>query len=326
MHLTLKYRERIRELLVTLLLDSAEGQPVFIAVVDLHWADPSTLAVLGLLIDQVPTTNFLALLSYRPEFTPPWPSRPYVTPMMLSRLTRRLAGEMVGQLIGGNTLPEEVLSQVTAKSEGVPIFVEELTRMLLESDLLKDAGDHYELTGPLTPLAIPSTLQDSLTARLDQLSAVREVARLGAVLGREFTYELINAVSNLDEESLDSHLHQLVNAEFLYQKGLPPDANYTFQHALIQDAAYESLLRSNRQQYHQRVAEAMEEGFADAVETQPELAWTCCDYADTLRERDGTGHKVEAGALLDESPSISSELGMRLLMERVLSRREILGA
>ena len=238
---------------------------------DLHWADPSTLAVLGLLMDQVPTAKVMVLLSFRPEFTPPWPSRAYVTPIMLSRLTRRLAGEMVERLTGGKTLPEEVLSQVAAKSDGVPIFVEELTRMLLESNLLKEAGDHYELTGPLAPLAIPSTLQDSLTARLDRLSAAREVAQLGAILGREFTYELIKAVSRLVEELLGSHLQKLVNAEFLYQRGLPPEANYTFQHALIQDAAYESLLRSNRQQYHQRVAEAMEEGFTDAVETQPEL-------------------------------------------------------
>ena len=263
--------ERTRELLVALLLDSAEDQPVFLVVEDLQWADPSTLGMLGFLLDQVPTANVLVLLSYRSEFTPPWSSRSYVTPMMLSRLTRRLAGEMVHRLTSGKTLPEEVLGQVAAKSDGVPIFVEELTRMLLESGLLEEAGDHYELTGPLTALAIPSTLQDSLTARLDRLSSAREVAQLGAVLGREFTYELIRAVSPLDEESLGSRLQQLVDAEFLYQRGLPPDANYTFQHALIQDAAYESLLRSNRQQYHRQAAEAMEDGFADAVETHPEL-------------------------------------------------------
>ncbi len=184
-------------------------------------------------------------------------SRAYLTPIMLNRLTRRLAGEMIGRLTGGITMPEEVLSQVAAKSDGVPIFVEELTRMLLESDLLKEVGDHYELTGPLVPLAIPSTLQDSLTARLDRLSSAREVAQLGAVLGREFTYDLIKAVSPLDGELLDNHLQKLVNAEFLYQRGLPPDANYIFKHTLIQDAAYESMLRSNRQQYHRQVAQAM---------------------------------------------------------------------
>ena len=263
--------ERTRELLVALLLDTPEDQPLFLVVEDLHWADPSTLATLGLLLDQVPTAKVMALLSFRPEFTPPWPSRAYITPVVLNRLTRRLAGEMIGRLTGGKTLPEEVLSQVAAKSDGVPIFVEELTRMLLESDLLHEVGDHYELTGPLTPLAIPATLQDSLTARLDRLSSAREVAQLGVVLGREFTYELINAVSPWDEELLGSHLQGLVNAEFLYQRRLPPDANYTFKHALIQDAAYESLLRSRRQQYHRRTAEVLEEGSADIVETQPEL-------------------------------------------------------
>ena len=265
------HRERTRELLVALLLDTPDDRPVFLVVEDVHWADPSTLAVLGLLLDQAPTAKVLALLSFRPEFTPPWPSHAYVTPIMLSRLTRRLASEMVGRLTGGKTLPEEVLSQVADKSDGVPIFVEELTRMLLESDLLKEVGDHYELTGPLTPLAIPSTIQDSLTARLDRLSSAREVAQLGAVFGREFTYELINSVSPLDEESLGSHLQELVHAEFLYQRGLPPDARYTFKHALIQDAAYNSLLISRRQQYHQRTAQVLEEGSADIVEMEPEL-------------------------------------------------------
>ena len=143
--------------------------------------------------------------------------------------------------------------------------------MLLESGLLKEAGDRYELTGPLTTLAIPSTLQDSLTARLDRLASAREVAQLGAVLGREFTYSLIRSVSPLDEELLGSHLQRLVDAEFLYQRGLPPDANYTFKHALIQDAAYQSLLHSRRQQYHQRTAQVLEEGSAGIVEMQPEL-------------------------------------------------------
>ena len=291
-------RERTRELLVALLLlDTHEDQPVFLVVEDLHWADPSTLAVLGLLLDQAPTAKVLALLSFRPEFTPPWPSRAYVTPIMLSRLTRRLAGEMVGRLTGGKTLPEEVLSQVAAKSDGVPIFVEELTRMLLESDLLKEVGDHYELTGPLAPLAIPSTIQDSLTARLDRLSSAREVAQLGAVLGREFTYEMINSVSPLGEKLLGTHLQELVRAEFLYQRGLPPDAMYTFKHALIQDAAYNSLLISRRQQYHQRTARVLEEGFSDIVEIQPELL---------------AHHYAEAG-FADEAVSYWQRAGERAL-------------
>lgn len=265
-------RARILELLATLLLDSAaEHQPVFIVVEDLHWADPSTLAVLGLLLDQTPTSQILALLSFRPEFRPPWASRAHVTQVMLNRLTRRLAGEMVDGLTSGRSLPEDVLSQVASKSDGVPLFVEELTRMVLESDLVMEAGDHYELTRPLPPLAIPTTLQDSLTARLDRLGGVREVAQFGAVLGREFSYALMQDVSPLDEETLRLRLQRLVDTEFLYQRGLPTDAVYTFKHALIQDAAYESLLRSTRQQYHQQVARSLEARFPEVVETQPEM-------------------------------------------------------
>ena len=264
-------RERTRELLVALLLDSAVDQPVFFVVEDLHWADPSTLATLQLLLDQIPTAKVLALLSFRPEFTPPWPSRAYVTQIMLNRLTRRLAGDMVHRLTGGKSLPEEVFSQIASKSDGVPLFVEELTRMVVETDLLKEVDNHYELTGPLPPLAIPSTIQDSLTARLDRLLEAREVAQLAAVLGREFNYELMESVSPLDEETLKNHLRQLVDSEFLYQRGLPPESTYVFKHALIQDAAYNSLLVSRRQQYHQRTAQVLEEGSADIVETQPEL-------------------------------------------------------
>jgi len=264
-------RQRTREILVDLLMETARGQPVLFVVEDLHWADPSLLDFLGLLVDQAPTSHVLALFSFRPEFSPPWGSRAFVTSILLNRLTRRLTGDMVGRLTGGKFLPEEVLSQVTTKSDGVPLFVEELTRMVLESDLLKEVGDHYELTGPLAPLAIPSTLQDSLTARLDRLAEVREVAQLGAVLGREFSYDLMQAVSPLDEETLRSHLQKLVSAEFLNQRGLSAESTYIFRHALIQDAAYESLLMSRRQQYHQQVASVLEERFADTVETQPEL-------------------------------------------------------
>ena len=180
-------RERTLELLVVLLLTTVEERPVVIVMDDLHWADPSMLAMLSLLVDQAPTVQVFALLSFRPEFSPPWGSRAYLTQIMLNRLTRRLATDMVDRLTGGKTLPEEIISQVATKSDGVPLFVKELTRMVVESHLVREVDDHYELTGPLPPLTIPSTLQDSLTARLDRLATVREVAQLGAVLGREFS-------------------------------------------------------------------------------------------------------------------------------------------
>ena len=160
---------------------------------------------------------------------------------------------------------------MVAKTDGVPLFVEELTKMVLESGLLQEREERYELTGPLPPLAIPATLHDSLMARLDRLAAVKGLAQLGATLGREFSYELLQAVSPWDEATLQRGLHQLVEAEFLYQRGLPPQATYLFKHALIQDAAYQSLLRSTRQQYHQRIAQVLEAHFPEIGETQPEL-------------------------------------------------------
>src|SRR4029450_1242511 len=161
--------------------------------------------------------------------------------------------------------------QIVAKTDGVPLFVEELTKMVLESGLLQEREEHYELTGPLPPLAIPATLHDSLRARLDRLATVKGLAQLGATLGREFAYDLLQAVSPWDEGTLRRGLSQLVEAELLSQQGLPPQATSLFKHALIQEAAYQSLLRSTRQQHHQRIAQVLEERFPDNRQTQPEL-------------------------------------------------------
>ena len=239
---------------------------------DLHWVDPSTLEFLSLLVDQGPTTRILALLTFRPDFSPPWTGRSYLTQVMLPRLPRRQAAEMAARVAHSKTLPAEVMEQVIARTDGVPLFVEELTKMVLESGLLQEREERYELTGPLPPLAIPTTLHDSLMARLDRLATVKGMAQLGATLGREFSYALLQAVSPWDEGTLRRGLHQLVEAEFLYQQGLPPEAKYLFKHALIQEAAYQSLLRSTRQQYHQRIAQMLETRFPETVsETQPEL-------------------------------------------------------
>src|SRR5713101_3989705 len=178
---------------------------------------------------------------------------------------------MVVEMTSGKALPAEVVRQIVAKTDGVPLFVEELTKMVVESGLVRQANGHYELTGPLPALAIPATLQDSLMARLDRLAPVREVAQLAATLGRDFSYDLLQRVSPLAEASLQQALAKLVEAEVLYQRGLPPQARYVFKHALIQDAAYQSLLKSARQQSHQQIAQVLEERFAETKETQPEL-------------------------------------------------------
>jgi predicted ATPase len=223
---------------LTTLLRIAAQQPVLFVMEDLHWVDPSTLEFLTLLIDQGPTAHILTLFTCRPDFSPPWTGRAHLTQVTLNRLPRRQAAELTGRVAQGKALPPEVIEQVVAKTDGVPLFVEELTKMVLESGLLQEREGRYELTGPMPPLAIPTTLHDSLMARLDRLAAVKGLAQLGATLGRDFSYELLQAVSPWDEDTLRHGLHQLVAAEFLYQQGLPPHATYRFKHVLIQDAAY----------------------------------------------------------------------------------------
>jgi predicted ATPase len=248
-------KQKTLQAFLAIFLRIAAQQPVlFFVMEDLHWVDPTTLEFLSLLVDQGPTARILTLFTCRPDFSPPWTGRSHVTQVTLPRLPRRQTAEMTVRVAHGKALPPEVLEQVAAKTDGVPLFVEELTKMVLESGLLQERVEHYALTGPLPPLAIPATLHDSLMARLDRLAAVKALAQLGATLGREFPFELLQAVSPWDEGTLQRGLHQLVAAEFLYQQGLPPQATYLFKHALIQDAAYQSLLRSTRQQYHQRIA------------------------------------------------------------------------
>ena len=264
-------KQRIMEALLAWLLEDAKKQPLLFMVEDLHWADPSAVELLTLLMDQGPTAGILTVFTFRPEFKPPWTMRSHLTQITLTRLTPRQVEVMVERVAKGKALPAEVLQQVVTKTDGVPLFVEELTKMVLESGLLRERKNRYELAGPLAPLAIPSTLQDSLMARLDRLATVKETAQLGATLGREFSYELLQAVSLQDEATLRRELAQLVDAELVYQRGVPPHIKYIFKHALIQGTAYQSLLKSKRQHYHQRIAQVLEERFPETGEVQPEL-------------------------------------------------------
>lgn len=266
-----KQKQKLLEALVRWLREEAERQAVLIAWEDLQWADPSAVEFLHLYVEQAPTIRALAVLTCRPEFRPPWAPSPHVLHLPLGRLARGQVEEMVGQVVGGKALPAEVMRQVVSKTDGVPLFVEELTKMVIESGLLRETEGQYELAGPLPPLAIPATLHDSLVARLDRLAPVKQVAQLGAALGREFPYELIRAIWPLDEATLQDGLTRLVKAELVYQEGFPPHARYSFKHALVQDAAYQSLLKSKRQQIHQQIAQVLEEHFSETAETHPEL-------------------------------------------------------
>jgi predicted ATPase/class 3 adenylate cyclase/DNA-binding winged helix-turn-helix (wHTH) protein len=264
-------KQRTFEVLLTWLLRLAEPQPLCLVIEDLHWADASTLEFLDLLVDQVPMARLLVLLACRRDFTPPWSGRSYITRIALSRLTPPQTERMIARVTAGKTLPAEIQQQLIVKTNGMPLFVEEMTKMVLELGLVKEKDGHYESTGPPPTLTIPSTLRDSLMARLDRQGAGKLVAQVGATLGREFSYEVIQAMASLDEAVLQQGLTQLVQAEILYQRGLPPHAQYVFKHALIQETAYQSLLRRTRQQYHQQIAQVLEERFPETCATQPEL-------------------------------------------------------
>jgi class 3 adenylate cyclase/tetratricopeptide (TPR) repeat protein len=264
-------RNATLDAIIAWLIETAERTPLLMGWEDLHWADPTTLETLGMLIEQAPTAALLVIATYRPELTPPWPQRSHMTPITLNRLERPEVETMVGHLAGGRPLPGEVVDHIVAKADGVPLYVEELTKAILGSGVLEARGDTYVLTGVLAKLHIPATLQDSLMARLDRAPRLREVAQLGSVLGREFAYDMISALAGIEEEMLQSGLGQLVVDELLYQRGRPPRSRYLFKHALIQDAAYQSLLKRTRQQYHQQVAKLLEDRFPEVASAQPEL-------------------------------------------------------
>jgi cytochrome P450 len=263
-------KQQTLDALVAWLAAQAERQPVLAVWEDLHWADPTTLEMLGLVIEQAPVP-MLHVLTSRPTFSPPWPPRSHLTSLVLNRLERRQVEALIAQRAGGKALPTEVVQHIVTKTDGVLLYVEELTKVLLASPLLREETGQYGLTEPLRTVAIPDTLQDALMARLDQLPAAKEVAQLAAVVGREFTYDLVQGIAPQDEDTLQAALGQLVAAELLYQRGRPPRARYVFKHALIQDAAYASLLKSTRQHVHQRIAQVLEAQFPEMVATQPEL-------------------------------------------------------
>jgi tetratricopeptide (TPR) repeat protein/serine/threonine protein kinase len=266
-----RQKQKTLTTLLAWVLKEAERQSVCVVMEDLHWGDPSTIEWLSMLVDQLPTARMLLLLLFRPESQPPWAGRSYISPLALSRLSNHQTEGMIGHVTGGKRLPAEVVQHLVATTDGVPLFVEELTKMVLESGLVTEREGRYELTGPRPSLAIPPTLHDSLMARLDRLGAVKQVAQLGAMLGREFSYALLQAVVALEETTLQHGLSQLVAAELLYQRGLPPQAQYLFKHALIQEAAYHSMLRSTRRHHHRRIAQVLEAQFPEICESHPEL-------------------------------------------------------
>ncbi|MGE0826788.1 MAG: adenylate/guanylate cyclase domain-containing protein [Candidatus Binatia bacterium] len=265
-----KQKERTLQALVQLLAAQAERQATVSVWEDLHWADPSSLEFLTLLIEQIPTTKLLLVLTFRPEFRPPWNPRSHISQLVLNRLGKKQVETMIEKAATGTPLPPEVIEQIRVKTDGVPLFVEEVTKSIIEARG-QGPGDGEQQEKSMGGVGIPATLQEALLARLDRLSEARQVAQLGATLGREFSYELLHAVAPINETDLEAALNKLVEAEILYQRGIGAQARYFFKHALIQDTAYQSLLKSTRQQYHQQIAHVLEDRFSDIKANQPEL-------------------------------------------------------
>ena len=279
-----KRKEKTLRALVAQVEGLAARQPVLLVVEDAHWADPTSLELFELIVERASSLPLLAIVTFRTEFVPPWVGRPQVTLISLNRLPRRLRAEMIGHVTGGKVLPQEIADQITDRTDGVPLFIEELTKSVVESGLLVEAGDRYVARFPVTPLAIPTSLQESLLARLDRLAPISDTAQIAAALGRQFSHELISAVAAMPRQQLDDALAQLVNAELIFRRGTPPDAEYTFKHALVQDAAYGTMLKSQRVQMHARIVKTFEREFPEMLERSPDVLAYHCTEARTFEK------------------------------------------
>ena len=268
---TERFKDETLRSLVDLTEAVARKQPSVMLYEDVHWADPTSLEVLDLLIDRVRGFPLLIILTYRPEFQSRWGGHGHVSALNLSKLTKAQSSAMVNKLAKNKTLPGNLLEQILTKTDGVPLFVEELTNAILESNDIQEREDRYEYIGQDHSIAIPATLRDSLMARLDRYTPVREIAQIGSAIGREFSYELIQAVAPKTQAELDQALQQLTDSGLAFRRGTPPEATYTFKHALVQDAAYDSLLKSRRKELHGKIAQVIEARFPYTKDTQPEV-------------------------------------------------------
>ena len=288
-----KHKEKTLAALMAQLKGLAARRPVLCIFEDVHWIDPTSLELLSTTVERAPELRLLMLITARPEFTPPWPEYSHVTTLSLTRLSRREGASLVAQVTGGKTLPEDVMNQILARTDGVPLFVEELTKTVLESGLLTERAADFVLQNALPSMAIPTTLHASLMARLDRLASVKEVAQIGAVIGREFSYELLNAVAGVPQDVLDLLLEQLVRSELVFRRGEMQQAVYIFKHVLVRDAAYSGLLKTRRARLHVDIAEAIEQRFPEIAEAQPETLAHHFTEAGNIEK--ATGYWLKAG-------------------------------
>ncbi|MGE4658246.1 MAG: adenylate/guanylate cyclase domain-containing protein, partial [Gammaproteobacteria bacterium] len=289
------------------LLGLASQNPVLFLIEDVQWCDPTTLELIGNTITRIVDARVLLIVTHRPEFEAPWTGHAHVSLQTLNRLSKREGAEVIEKVTGGKSLPREVLNLIIAKTDGIPLYVEELTKNVLEAGFLKDAGDRYELDGPLPALAIPATLQESLIARLDRLNTVKTIAQIGACIGREFSHELVAIVSPLSGTELEAALRQLVEAQIILRQGGSTHSGYIFKHALLQDAAYSSLLKENRRQFHDRIADGLLSRFPEVVANTPELLASHLSKAERFTEAvdhwRGAGLRAKSASATQEAVS-----------------------
>jgi predicted ATPase len=284
-------RQKMLEALVSQLEALARQTPVLMIFEDAHWTDPTSLEVFSRVVDRTQTLRVMLIVTFRPEFDPPWIGQPHVTAMTINRLTQRQVGDMIDRVVGNNPLSASIRQDIIERTDGIPLFVEEMTKAVLEAE---DEGVARRTAAavPSPTLAVPASLHASLMARLDRLGPAKEVAQIGAAIGREFSHELLASVVSKPEAELGLALDRLLQTGLLFRQGVPPHATYLFKHALVRDAAYGTLLREARRALHARISEALENRFVEIVENQPELLAHHCTEAGLIEKAAGLWGKA----------------------------------
>ena len=279
-------RQRTLEALISQTEALTRSVPVLMIFEDAHWTDPTSLEAFGRAVDRVRTLRVLLIVTFRPEFAPPWIGRPHVTPLTINRLAQRDIDAMIDRVVGNKQLPANIRRDIIERTDGIPLFVEEMTKAVLEAESEGEAR-RMATAIPSASVAVPASLHASLTARLDRLGPAKETAQIGAAIGREFSHDLVAAVVGKPEAELNTALARLIHSDLLLQQGVPPHASYLFKHALVQDAAYGALLREPRRALHARIAETLETQFPDIAESQPELLARHCTAAGLIEKAAG---------------------------------------
>src|SRR6202167_5233480 len=279
-------RQRTLEALTAQVVGWASRQPVLMIFEDAHWTDPTSLEAFGRTLNRIPGFRVLLIVTHRPDFVPPWIGRPHVTALTLNRLAQRDIDVMIDRVVGNKLLPASIRQDIIERTDGIPLFVEEMTKAVLEAESEGDAR-RTAAAVPSPALAVPASLHASLMARLDRLGPAKEVAQIGAAIGREFSHALLAAAVRKPEAELSTALERLIGAGLLSRQGVPPHATYLFKHALVQDAAYGTLLRDPRRALHARIVEAIESQFDEIAENQPELLARHCTEAGVIEKAAG---------------------------------------